>query len=112
MGVMFCGYYGEIDGRRDEDFLYFGVNLYWEPYVLGLPKLPRGKAWRLYASTDDQAKPEEESEEPLQKITIPPRTIVLYTTKDCPVSATAQRQRRRRGRNAVGKESGKREVSS
>ena len=80
--------------------------------MLGLPKLPRGKAWRLYASTDDQAKPEEESEEPLQKITIPPRTIVLYTTKDCPVSATAQRQRRRRGRNAVGKESGKREVSS
>ena len=40
--------------------------------MLGLPKLPRGKAWRLYASTDDQAKPEEESEEPLQKITIPP----------------------------------------
>ena len=23
MGVMFCGYYGEIDGRRDEDFLIF-----------------------------------------------------------------------------------------
>lgn len=112
MGVMFCGYYGEIDGRRDEEFLYFGVNLYWEPYVLGLPKLPRGKAWRLYASTDDQMKPEEETEEPLQKITIPPRTIVLYTTKDCPVPAAAQKQRRRRGRNAVVKESGKQEVSS
>lgn len=117
MGVMYCGYYGEIDGRRDEDFIYFGVNLYWQPHVLGLPTLPKGKVWRLCASTQAQERmekkgerpeeqtgakngdgPEEQPVEILQEVTIPPRTIVIYTTKDCPVQAAAPKQRRRRGK--------------
>ena len=120
MGVMYCGRYGEIDGRRDEDFIYFGVNLYWEPHILGLPTLPRGKAWKLYASTDAAAleaqkrtdkgteteqelQTEGEPEDNLQKVTIPPRTIVIYTTKDCPVPEPVSKQRRRRGKSSAGK---------
>lgn len=144
MGVMYCGYYGEIDGRRDEDFIYFGVNLYWESHVLGLPTLPKGKAWRLCASTDTQeitdgkaqtelqetgkqaeqaeARPEEQTKEQLkeqpkgnpdgqaedhlQKVTISPRTIVIYTTRDCPVPEPQQKQRRRRGKSSSGKKEG------
>ena len=35
-----------------------------------------------------------QTEEILQEITVPPRTIVIYTTKDCPVPEAAQRRRR------------------
>lgn len=134
MGVMYCGYYGEIDGRRDEDFIYFGVNLYWESHVLGLPTLPKGKAWKLCASTDirertDQKteaerKPDEQTEfmqkdqsteqgkealkkqeENLLKITIPPRTIMIYTTQDCPVQERPLKQRRKHSKPSLGKRS-------
>ena len=113
IGIMYCGYYGEIDGRRDEDFIYFGVNLYWQAHVLGLPTLPRGKVWKLYASTDTQERTDKKEEqqaerkqdgqlsgsveENLLKITIPPRTVMVYTTEDCPVAEISNKQRRRRG---------------
>ncbi len=113
IGIMYCGYYGEIDGRRDEDFIYFGVNLYWQSHVLGLPTLPRGKVWKLYASTDTQERTDKKEEqqaerkqdgqlsgsveENLLKITIPPRTVMVYTTEDCPVAEISNKQRRRRG---------------
>ncbi len=113
IGIMYCGYYGEIDGRRDEDFIYFGVNLYWQSHVLGLPTLPRGKVWKLYASTDTQERTDKKEEQPaerkqdgqlsgsveenLLKITIPPRTVMVYTTEDCPVAEISNKQRRRRG---------------
>ena len=134
MGVMYCGYYGEIDGRRDEEFIYFGVNLYWESHVLGLPTLPKGKAWKQFASTDirkrtgqkteAECKPDEQSEcmqkdqpaeqgkevlekqeENLLKITIPPRTIMIYTTQDCPVQERPPKQRRRRSKSSLEKRS-------
>ncbi len=111
IGIMYCGYYGEIDGRRDEDFIYFGVNLYWQSHVLGLPTLPRGKVWKLYASTDTQERTDKKEEqqaerkqdgqlsgsveENLLKITIPPRTVMVYTTEDCPVAEISNKQRRR-----------------
>ena len=109
IGIMYCGYYGEIDGRRDEDFIYFGVNLYWQSHVLGLPTLPRGKVWKLYASTDTQERTDKKEEqqaerkqdgqlsgsveENLLKITIPPRTVMVYTTEDCPVAEISNKQR-------------------
>ncbi len=113
IGIMYCGYYGEIDGRRDEDFIYFGVNLYWQSHVLGMPTLPRGKVWKLYASTDTQERTDKKEEqqaerkqdgqlsgsveENLLKITVPPRTVMVYTTEDCPVVEISNKQRRRRG---------------
>lgn len=99
MGVMYCGYYGEIDGHRDDDFIYFGVNLHWEAHSLGLPKLPKGKIWKKCISTDVQEPSAEKGEDTLLEITVPPRTVVIYTTKDCPVATEAyNRYRRKRGR--------------
>lgn len=132
MGVMYCGCYGEIDGRRDDDFIYFGVNLYWESHVLGLPTLPRGKAWKLCASTDMQertdkkakparlqeekelkeqkeqaeGRPDGHTQDKLQKVTIPPRTIMIYTTMDCPVAEPVLKQRRRHGKPSEEKKNG------
>lgn len=101
MGIMYCGYYGEIDGHRDEDFIYFGVNLYWEKRTLGLPKLPKGRRWQLYASTEAQDMEMEQNDESLQEITIAPRTVVIYTTKECPVAASGQRRHRKRGKRST-----------
>ncbi len=105
IGIMYCGYYGEIDGHRDEDFIYFGINLHWEKHSLGLPKLPRGKVWKLCVSTDSENQTVEKDDGNLQEITLAPRTIVIYTTKDCPVFATGT-HRRKRGRTSVDKSSG------
>ena len=89
IGIMYCGYYGEIDGRKDETFFYIGINLHWKAYYLGLPQLPKGKKWTLYASTDShEAKDEnlqetaEEAAEPKQEIYVGPRTVVIYTVRD------------------------------
>lgn len=89
IGIMYCGSYGEIDGHKDETFFYIGINLHWRAYYLGLPQLPKGKEWTLYASTDpNEAKDEnlqetgEESAEPKQEIYVGPRTVVIYTVKD------------------------------
>ena len=89
IGIMYCGSYGEIDGHKDETFFYIGINLHWRAYYLGLPQLPKGKEWTLYASTDpNEAKDEnlqetgEEAAEPKQEIYVGPRTVVIYTVKD------------------------------
>lgn len=98
IGIMYCGYYGLIDGEKDDDFVYFGINMHWEAHSLGLPKLPRGKVWRLCLSTDTQDMAMKESEpekEDRQEILVGPRTVVIYTTKDCPVSAETKRSRSR-----------------
>lgn len=103
MGIMYCGYYGEINGHRDEDFIYFGINLYWEPHSLGLPTLPKGKTWQLLASTELQEETAGQSGDKLQEITVAPRTIVIYITKDCPISADGPNLRRRRVKNSLQK---------
>lgn len=98
VGIMYCGYYGVTDGHKDESFIYFGVNLHWEAHTLGLPTLPKGKVWKMCVSTDAEHKALEQTGENLQEISIPPRTIVIYTTKDCPVPV--QKQRRKRSKPA------------
>lgn len=90
VGIMYCGYYGEIDGQKDDTFFYIGINLHWNAYYFGLPQLPKGKEWVLYASTDPQETADEsskadaggESTEPMQEIYVGPRTVVIYTAKD------------------------------
>ena len=90
VGIMYCGYYGEIDGQRDDSFFYIGINLHWNAYYFGLPQLPKGKEWTLYASTDPKETGDEsakesagiESTEPMQEIYVGPRTVAIYTVKD------------------------------
>lgn len=90
IGIMYCGYYGEIDRQRDDTFLYIGINLHWSAYYFGLPQLPKGKEWVLYASTDPKETADgnaaddegNESGDPIQEIYVGPRTVVIYTAKD------------------------------
>ena len=101
VGIMYCGYYGETDGRQDDTLFYIGINLHWNAYYFGLPQLPKGKEWTLYASTDPKQTADEEfienaedgSAEPLHEIYVGPRTVVIYTVKD--VRQTPDKRRRK-----------------
>ena len=101
VGIMYCGYYGETDGQRDDALFYIGINLHWNAYYFGLPQLPKGKEWTLYASTDPKettdanTKADEgaESEESLHEIYVGPRTVVIYTVRD--IKQTPDKHRRK-----------------
>ena len=88
IGIMYCGYYGEIDGHKDDSLFYIGINLHWEAHYLALPQLPKGKEWTLYVSTDSQetlaANEKMAKELTTQEIYIGPRTVAIYTVKDAP----------------------------
>lgn len=103
IGVMYCGYYGEIDGQQDDTLLYIGINFHWKGHYLGLPQLPKGKEWIRYADTElpeYSADPAvetgnadgDETTEPVQEIYVSPRSVAIYIAKDCP-PILAQRKR-------------------
>ncbi len=50
IGVMLCGKYCVVDGREDE-CLYIAYNMHWEPHDFALPKLLKGKRWKLLVDT-------------------------------------------------------------
>ncbi len=50
IGMMFCGKYAQ--GAKDDSLLYLGMNMYWEPAKLAMPKLPKGWKWELKLCTD------------------------------------------------------------
>lgn len=89
IGIMYCGAYGETDGEKAGCFFYIGINLHWIEHKLGLPQLPKGKKWRLYASTFSgetaDASATKEQTEPMQEILVEPRTVAIYTVTDCPM---------------------------
>lgn len=101
MGILYCGYYGEVDGTQDDTLFYVGVNMHWESRYLGLPQPPKGKIWTLLSSTLHSNDEDVSSEENMQEIRITPRSIVIYTLKDCPVPQPAKQQRK--GRKQTGK---------
>lgn len=84
MGIMYCGFYAAAGKKEDECFFYIAVNMHWEVNYLGLPKLPKGKLW-VYRTSTGKEIPEIEENTASQEICVPPRTIVLCTTKDVPV---------------------------
>ena len=64
LGVMYCGLYDEkilgAQGNAEEknsdekkDFLYLAMNMHWEPHRLGLPRLPKGRRWKIELCTCD-----------------------------------------------------------
>lgn len=99
LGIMYCRYYEKIDGCQDDTFLYIGINMHWHGQYLGLPKLPKGKVWTLYSSTDAKEYPgSEDSEEDtgtMQEIYVGPRTIVIYAARECPEETVKKRKNKR-----------------
>ena len=107
IGIMYCGYYGEKDGKQDDSFFYIAVNMHWELHYLGLPKLPKGKQWSHLVTTAREV-PEIEMKETSQEICIPPRTISIYTATDMPevksINASADRTIRNHQKKQTGAE--------
>lgn len=93
MGIMYCGYYAAEGEREDEYFFYIAVNMHWQVNYMGLPKLPKGRCWVYRASTGKEI-PEIEEDAASQEICVPPRTIVLCTTKEVPVEMEKQSGRK------------------
>lgn len=103
LGIMYCGLYGEDEGQTDNLSFYIAVNMHWEPYRFGLPQLSKGTEWvRILSTYAKEQNLENEAEiaekksalkgtgneaykedaEKKQNILIPPRTIVIYGTKE------------------------------
>ena len=49
-GILFAGY---DDRKRKDDILYLAVNIFWEPVMITLPKLPVGLKWHIAVNTGD-----------------------------------------------------------
>lgn len=94
VGIMYCGYYGQINGIKDDTLFYIGINMHWESHYLGLPQPPKGKMWTLLSSTfpHDDACPVSEGSS--QEVKIAPRTIEIYTLKDCPIEEAVKSKRK------------------
>lgn len=95
MGIMYCGYYGKINGVKDDSLLYIGINMHWEAHNLGLPQPPKGKLWTRISSTYPQTDSCPVTEGNSQEIRIAPRTIEIYTLKDCPVQESVKTKKKR-----------------
>ena len=98
MGILYACCYGKTE--EDDNYLYMGVNMHWEPHTLGLPQLPKGKKWVRLLGTCREKEEEElhyiaESERK-QELTVPARTILLYITEDCPVEKTTFKNRKKK----------------
>lgn len=84
IGIMYCCRYGQPSNDDYDSFLYFGINMHWEPYLFGLPQMPNEKEWGLLLSTAPIEQIKETPPEELggiQKVLVPPRTIVIYGTR-------------------------------
>lgn len=79
LGVMYCGLYeSDVDKKNNPSF-YIAINMNWKTYSFGLPQLPKGMEWVQLLSTYVQ---EQKQETEGSEIEIPPRTVVIYGTKE------------------------------
>lgn len=81
LGILYCCRYGAPSAEEENDFLYVGINMYWEPYMFGLPQMPKEKEWVRLFTTDEQTV-EENGETTPCNVLVPPRTIVIYGTRN------------------------------
>lgn len=63
IGVMICGKYS-ITNNKEEECLYIAYNMHWEPSDFALPRLEKGKGWKLLLDTEGQSEdvPQKEQE--------------------------------------------------
>ena len=94
IGILYCGYYGKIDGSQDDTLFYIGVNMHWEYRYLGLPQPPKGKMWKKLSSTFQSNGDEAITEENPLEIRISPRTVEIYTLSDCSVQKPVKQTRK------------------
>lgn len=82
IGVMLCGKYCVTDGREDECF-YIAYNMHWEPHGFALPKLLKGKRWKLLIDTVKAEEAENGKEDDNgQSVTLPGRCVRIYISEE------------------------------
>lgn len=84
IGILYCERYAKPEENPDDSFFYIGINMHWEPYMFGLPQMPKGKEWvRLFSTnTQEWEKLEHDTPDGTHSIKVLPRTIVVYGTRD------------------------------
>lgn len=84
IGILYCERYAKPEKDFEDSFFYIGINMHWEPYVFGLPQMPKGKEWVRLFSTNMQEweKLELDTPDGTHSIKVLPRTIVVYGTRD------------------------------
>ncbi|MCM1252581.1 MAG: hypothetical protein NC321_07150 [Clostridium sp.] len=88
LGIMYCGQYEQDDSKKEKEFIYIGINMHWEPYVFGLPQMPKKKEWVQLLTTNALQQTQKDD----KNITVPPRSIVIYGTKTHPLPGGKKRK--------------------
>lgn len=78
VGIMYCGKYARKPDGAEDDFFYLGLNSYWEPGRLALPKLPKGMRWKRILTTGNEPAEEIETGAEAVAVTVSGRCIDLY----------------------------------
>lgn len=73
IGIMYCCKYTRQNPQ--DEVLYIGYNLHWEPHKLALPHLPEGNQWTILLTTNDRNSYMVDSREVL----VPPRSIIVLS---------------------------------
>ncbi len=50
LAFMLCGKHAK-QGTLEDDFIYVGINMHWEPHWFEIPGLPEGMMWHAFANT-------------------------------------------------------------
>ena len=66
IGVMYAG--ASLKQQGIDEFVYFGVNAYWDYVNVELPDLPEGYHWKLYVNTGNEP----------QDVILEDRNVILY----------------------------------
>jgi len=79
-GILYCGSYGRHRSGEEDNFLYLGINMHWEPCKLALPRLPKGYKWerRIVTGSEDKAVLDNKVDTLAEMITVNARSIALY----------------------------------
>lgn len=70
LGIMYAGYDCE---KKEDDIVFFAINVHWEDQQITLPQLPDNKEWKLYVYTGEHAIKREGA-----CCTLEPRTIAVW----------------------------------
>lgn len=98
IGAMLCGKYCVTEGKED-DSIYIAYNMHWEPHDFALPKLPKGRKWKLFLGTDEETaeklQENTEADTPIQSVSLPGRSVRIYISEEAklPVKKRTKRNK-------------------
>ena len=80
IGILYWGAYEKKEDGTADDTFYVAYNMHWGTHFLGLPKLPKGKVWRvLYDTSGENGRVGAAIVKDKIRLQIPPRSIVILS---------------------------------